>query len=192
MSDHCTCRLGDPKACPIHNPDAEGYDEMRPMTNEERKDADEFLSESMKDNSEVFFTIDNKEYCDEELALSILLKEGALFCGERRYAEYNNDKLIGKTIVVYVVCSDIFAWGCADAEDLPLDELSNFYKMWKTNSKWGTAKWCCFRRKEKPQHPVAEAMKNDGSWDDEMEKLSENHYDAYCKSSARRADHLNH
>ena len=115
------------------------------------------------------------------MALSILLKEDILFCNERRYAEYNNDKLLGSTIVLFVLCNDIFAWGSADSEDLPLNEIQNLYRMWEKDEKWGSAKWCCLRRKEKPQYPVAEAMKKDGSWDDEMEKLPENYYDAYCK-----------
>ncbi len=123
----------------------------------------------------VFFTIDGKEYCNDELALSILLKNDILFCNERRYAEYNNDKLLGSTIVLFVLCNDIFSWGCADAEDLPMNEIPHLYKMWKADEKWGPAKWCCLRRKEKPQYPVAEAMKKDGSWDNAIEKLPENH-----------------
>ena len=84
-------------------------------------------------------------------------------------------------MVIHDLCNDIFAWACADGEDLPLDEVSNLYRMWEKDSKWGSAKWCCYRRKEKPQGPVVEAMKGDGSWDEEMEKLSENHYDSFCR-----------
>ncbi len=133
----------------------------------------------------VFFTINGEEECEYELALSILLKEDIVFCNERRYAEYKTDKIIGTTVVIYVGCSDVFAWGCADAEDLPLKELPNLYKMWEKDPKWGSAKWCCFRRKEKPQGPVVEAMKKHGSWDDDLEKLPENNYDASCKSHPR-------
>ncbi len=140
-------------------------------------------NEEQEDTPEVFFIINGKEECNEELALSILLKNDMLFCNERQYTEYNDKAILGSTIVLFVICNDIFAWGCADAEDLPLSELPNLYKMWEKDPKWGTAKWCCFRRKEKPQGPVAEAMKKHGSWDDELEKLPENYYDAYNKLS---------
>ena len=137
----------------------------------------------MKNTPRIFYTIDGKEYCNEELALSILLKDDILFCNDRQYVEFKDPTIIrGETIVLFVLCNDIFAWGLADGEDLPLGEVGNLYRMYEQDPKWGTAKWCCFRRKEKPQYPVAEAMKRDGSWDNEMEKLSENHYDAYCKS----------
>jgi len=136
----------------------------------------------MENNSvnKVFYVVNDKEYCDEELALSILLKEGILFCNERRYAEYNKDTLLGSTIVLYVICNDIFAWGCADAEDLPLTEVPYLYKLWEGDNKWGSVKWCCSRRKEKPQFPIIEAIKKDNSWNEIMENLPENRYDAYC------------
>lgn len=131
---------------------------------------------------EVFYTIDGKEYCNEELALSILLKNDVLFCNDRQYVEFKDPKVIGgSTIVLFVLCNDIFAWGVADEEDLPLNEVGNLYRMYKKDKIWGAAKWCCFRRKQKPQYPVAEAMKKNNSWDDAMEKLQENHYDTYCK-----------
>ena len=125
----------------------------------------------MKDNLNVFYTIEGKEVCDEEVAVSILLKEGILFCGE-----------VGKTITIHVLCNDIFAWGCADSENLPLNEVSNLYKMWKQDSKWGSVKWCCLKRKEKPQFPIVEAMKKNGSWDDMLEQLPPNKYNICCKS----------
>src|ERR1700733_466473 len=30
-----------------------------------------------------------------------------------------------------VTCSDVFAWGCADVEDLPYSELENCFRMWR-------------------------------------------------------------
>jgi len=118
------------------------------------------------------------KYFDEENALSALLKDGILFCNERNYSSTPGGPSEGLTIVLFVICNDIFAWGCADAEDLPISELENLYKMWLKNNKWGSTKWCCIRRKEKPQRPAVELMKKDGAWDDELECLSENRYDA--------------
>ncbi len=87
----------------------------------------------------------------------------------------------GHTIVLFVLCNDIFAWGCADAEDLSLDEVEGVYKMWIKDKIWGPTKWSCLKRKEKPQDPVQKHMKRDGSWDEAMEALPENHYDAILK-----------
>jgi hypothetical protein len=82
---------------------------------------------------------------------------------------------------LYVNCNDIFAWGCSDAEQLPLDEISNLYKLWLENKMWGAAKWCCFKRNEKPQNPVEKEMKAANVWDNQIEKLPNNYYDTKLK-----------
>ena len=78
-----------------------------------------------------------EEFFDEEEALSVLLKNGVLFCNERKYSREKDGKTEGSTIVLFVICNDIFAWACADAEDLPLNELPNLYKMWLNDNVWG-------------------------------------------------------
>jgi hypothetical protein len=60
---------------------------------------------------------------------------------------------------------------------LPLDEVGNLYKMHMADKKWGSTRWACIRRKQKPQRPVADAMKSDGSWDSVMEALPDNYGD---------------
>jgi len=82
------------------------------------------------------------------------------------------------------LCSDIFAWGCADAECVTDEELPDLYAAWKADNKWGAAKWCCLKRNQKPQAPVERDMRADGAWDEAMEALPENRYDA-----ARREYH---
>lgn len=94
--------------------------------------------------------------------------------------------LLGKEIVYYVngklwvLCNDMFAWACADQEELPLtfDAITELWQMWYADQKWGDVKWCCVRRNEQPQEPVIGMMKKAGSWDDVMEALPENKYDA--------------
>jgi len=137
----------------------------------------------------VFFKMsDGEEHCVDELALSILLKEEILFCNERHTAMRpfkTNEKgvILGtdetkpweiseeSTTVLYVNCNDLFYWGTADAESLPNSEIGNLYRMWKANPKWGVDKWCCLRRKLRPQIPIVEMMKKDGFWDEELESL---------------------
>jgi hypothetical protein len=135
----------------------------------------------MIEEEHVFFTIDGKEYCNDELALSILLKNDVLFCNQRYYSQKSDGKSEGSTIVLFVICNDIFAWACADAEDLPCSEIPKLYRMWEKDKIYGPSKWCCVRRNEKPQKPVIECMKKEGVWDDTMEKLPDNSYDLQWK-----------
>jgi hypothetical protein len=102
---------------------------------------------------------------NEHLMLAVLLANERVF--------YLNDKL-------WVFCSDMFAWACADLEELPLTskDITELWQMWYADQKWGDIKWCCIRRNEQPQNPVIEMMKEAGSWDDVMEGLRENQYDA--------------
>lgn len=75
---------------------------------------------------------------------------------------------------MYVNCNDVFAWGCADAEDISLDELKRYQQLSKT--KWGDVKWVCIKRNEKPQYPMIWDMHKDGEWDEQMEALPDNYY----------------
>ena len=102
----------------------------------------------------LYFKIDGKDEPNEESILALLLMNGVLFANER-----------GGTINLYVICNDIFAWACADAEKLPYTEIDNLYKMWRKDTYWGAAKWCILQRKMMPQEPVLEAMKKAGLWD---------------------------
>lgn len=128
-------------------------------------------------------------YFDEELALAELLKEGVVFCNSMDYM-YDNKKA-GHTIVLFVNCNDIFAWALADGEDLPLEELKNLYSMWKEDNRWGPAKWCCKRRNERPQGPVARDMVLSGSWEDWMYDLKENGYDKIMKERVLKGNKTN-
>ena len=120
-----------------------------------------------------FFDIDGVEHCDEEAALSTLLREEKLFCNGRDYLDIDGSSA-GETTVLFVLCNDLFVWGSADAESLPHDEIGNLYKAWEQDKAWGTDKWCCIRRNMKPQKPIEKAMKRAGVWDSVMEALPEN------------------
>ena len=111
-------------------------------------------------------------------ALAQLLKDRVLFPNERQTA-FQGELEEGTTTVLYVNCSDIFVWGCADAENLPNNEIKNLYNFHidPNNKGWGSDKWCCIRRNEQPQRPVIDRMKAEGAWDDVMESLPLNNYD---------------
>jgi len=136
--------------------------------------------------TDVFWTDSNGvEHCDIEAALAILLREEVLFANARRYwsPEWEADpdnpgkmrdsgrgEMAGPTIVLFVNCNDVFGWGCADAEPLPYDEVGNLYRAWSSGP-WGVARWCCLRRRQRPQERVEASMRQAGVWDEAVEAL---------------------
>lgn len=129
------------------------------------------------DDDKVFLKLDDGSiHCVEEKALEILLRDNILFSNEREFLNPDGTKG-GSTVILYVNCNDVFAWACADAEDLPHDEIGNLYKMHKANKRWGATIWCILRRKQKPQKPMEDLMKKDGVWTEGLEKLNENTQD---------------
>ena len=78
-----------------------------------------------------------------------------------------------KTTAMAVDCSDVFAWGCADDEDMNYRDIEAVYGFWKKDPIWGTAVWCMTKRKELPQRPVADRIKKAGIW--ALEDLTKEH-----------------
>ncbi len=109
-------------------------------------------------------------YFDAEQALALLLLNEVVFLGSLWYAEHSPEH-IQEATSVSVLCSDLFAWGCADAEGLPFKELEPFYKMWKADPRWGVSKWCILRRQMRPQPPIIKRMQDAGVWDEAMQAL---------------------
>jgi hypothetical protein len=64
-----------------------------------------------------------------------------------------------------------FIGGCADCESLPISEVRTLYEMHVADPIWGSTKWCCRRRKLRPQKPVEKSMRDANVWDDELEAL---------------------
>lgn len=124
------------------------------------------------DNETPFYEIDGEEFCDHEEALADLLRAGILFVGELKYDRGEHDR--GKTCCLFMLCSDTFAWGGADAEDLPVDQVGPLWKAHKACPKWGSTRWVCSRRGMQPQSPIRRDMKRDGDWDDAMAALDPN------------------
>ena len=106
---------------------------------------------------------------DEHEALISLLNNNVLFFSCFDY--YNKDKKLGATITLHVMCSDIFAWGCADSEDLLYSEIEELYNWWYNDNSWGAIKWCCKKRNMQPQRPVKDIMVRNNVWDDMMQNL---------------------
>lgn len=73
-------------------------------------------------------------------------------------------------ISIAVICNDVFAWGCADAENLLHSDLEVVARAHIKDAKWGIVAWCIKRRRCMPQKPVAEAMIKAGYDLDELVK----------------------
>lgn len=110
-------------------------------------------------------------FFDEDFALSVLLKEGVLFSNYRDY--YWDGKFVGKTIVLFVNCNDLFG-PYADSLDLPESEIENLYKAYLSNNRQNFIIWCCKQRNQQPWFRVKDKMLNAGEWTQELEDLPEN------------------
>lgn len=128
-------------------------------------------------HEQVSCEIDGEEEYFEEWVLAKLLVDDVVFINQRKYLCIDNKTERGDTIVVFMKCNDVFAWGCADAENLGVDEMINLYKLHKADKKWGSVKWVCQKRKSQPQRPIIRNMKKDGAWDNIMEALPKNMFE---------------
>jgi hypothetical protein len=81
-----------------------------------------------------------------------------------------------------VICNDIFAWGCADAEPMAHADVQEVFRRVRTDPRWGAAKWCALKRNERPQAPVVRDMTAAGAWDDEMEALPANTWEVAMRA----------
>lgn len=121
---------------------------------------------------EVFFKVYGEECFNEEEALSQLLHDGVLFCNyyDARHPLYP-DADSNRTVVLFVNCNDLFEYG-ADSEELSSkEELLSLYKLCNENG-YGLEKWVALKRQYRPRPDVEQRMKEDGCWDEELEKLS--------------------
>ena len=140
------------------------------------------------DKSKVYSTYNYKDkdkeeiYFDEDEAILQLLAEGILFCNYRTHS--SDDKKLtndGKTIVLFLNCNDVFAWACADAEDVSsIEELKSLYDYCEKYGAWqGSTIWVCMKRKQKPQRPLEKLLKDNNAWPIEIDELPDNKYDKF-------------
>lgn len=125
-----------------------------------------------------YFDYEGKEEIIHEDALAILLDAGVLFSNSRKYVESFKDEPLKisnqETIVLFVACNDVFAWGCADDEELAFHEVDSLFREWHKDNKYGPIKWVCKKRNLQPQSPLVTQMKDYNVWDAEMEALPRN------------------
>lgn len=122
------------------------------------------------------------EDVDEQIALACLLANGTCIINVIDITHaYNvkDDKKI-YTTAVYVLVSDIFVWGAADAEPIICNDgetpndIIDLYKLQKDIGFFGLVQWVCVRRNIQPQNAIKQDMINLGFWNDIMDKLPPN------------------
>lgn len=117
------------------------------------------------------------EDVSEELALSCLLASGVFFLNNVDISYTYKRNKPEYTTAVYVNASDIFMWGCADAQAIDSSdnespsEIIELYKLWKEHDQWGAVKWLALKRNLQPQSPVIDLMKKANYWDDSLDSL---------------------
>ncbi|MBY0355526.1 MAG: hypothetical protein K2Q12_07325 [Rickettsiales bacterium] len=55
---------------------------------------------------------------------------------------------------LHVNCNDLFGWGCADSEEVELDDLASFQECLTLVPKGGIDLWVCRKRQARPQGAV--------------------------------------
>lgn len=123
---------------------------------------------------------------EKEAALAHLLINDVIFLNSFHYEKTWPEKPRALTALL-VNCNDIFAWACADAQELPFEQIEPLYRMWRKDPIWGSAVWCMIQRNEMPQAPVAKAIKKAGIWDLAALKLGENITDEIIHARIQQA-----
>lgn len=125
---------------------------------------------------------------EDELALAALLMSEVVFTNSHWWQK-DWPEAARKTTSLNVNCNDVFAWGCADAEEMAHEDIETVYDHWQKDPSWGTAIWCMIKRKEMPQRPVQKLIEDGGKWDFnelcKMHGLRANHYDGVSRVIAR-------
>ena len=123
---------------------------------------------------------DGRVFPDEEEMLATLLKENLLLVGCGKYVGDKNE-IQKKTILLMVICSDVFAWGCCDCEEITTEELPELFKLYEQMGHRGITQWVCVKRNEQPQASVVAMIKRDNEWNEVFEGLPPNRYDAIMR-----------
>jgi len=93
---------------------------------------------------------------DEKTAIAEMLRAEDVFLNQAKDPE---------TLCVYALCNDMFAWGCADGQNIPYSEVQNLWMHWQHDKFFGVAVWCARQRGYMFQPPVERDIRKAGIWD---------------------------
>ena len=117
-----------------------------------------------------------KEF-DKDNALAFLLINDVIFTNNHWWEKEWTEEA-KKTTSLNVNCNDIFAWACADSEEINVNEIEELYKLYRENAEYGQFIWCIKKRNMLPQYPIYELIQNETNWDLNKMGLDKN-YDNY-------------
>jgi len=80
--------------------------------------------------------------------------------------------------ILFLGCNDVFAWACADAEPVMMDDLYKIYERVQENEIYGSTVWVCIKRNMQPQPPLKAVMKRKGYWPEIMDTLPKNPFES--------------
>jgi hypothetical protein len=104
-----------------------------------------------------------------EAAAAQLLMDEVVYFAEYRYKPWFDKKNDHDGLVLVMNCGDVFAWGCADHEEIGSEE--ELHELYRYHMQGKSTNWVCKKRNMRPQWPLAKIMIADGRWDDEMQAL---------------------
>jgi len=107
---------------------------------------------------------DGEEEFDYQKGLAVLLIEEKIILNNNWWMK-EWDKEFREMFSINLDCSDVFAWGCADAETFNFDELEDVFNHYEKDNDWGTQIWCIKKRNMLPQEPVFDIIQKEGIWD---------------------------
>ena len=100
---------------------------------------------------------------EDEGALALLLLNEVIFLNSYHWKKEWPEEA-KRTTALCVNCSDVFMWGCADAEPANYEDIEDIYRHWAKDTEWGAAVWCIKKRKYMPQYPVYKDILKAGIW----------------------------
>ena len=79
---------------------------------------------------------------------------------------------IAEGFKLYVVVNDVFAWACADLEEVETyDNAANLFYEVTQNEDFGDIVWACIKRKQLPQQKLIDAMMKEPNGVEAMTKI---------------------
>jgi hypothetical protein len=126
-----------------------------------------------EDNLLIEYEIEGVKYFETETAIATLLIESIIFLNSFHWEEEWNKEAKDK-VSLNVNCSDVFAWGCADAETLDYKDIEDLFNHFKKDNLWGSSVWCIKKRKLMPQKPVYDKIMEIGIWNLDGMELKKN------------------
>lgn len=126
---------------------------------------------------------------DSSGAIAQLIREARVFHNYRRYVVNDfgweppppGTERISEhpTMEVFLNCSDVFAWGASDAEQIRSEsDLKRLVAHLRRDPIYGALKWACQTRNEQPQAPWVRRLKEVDAWTPLLDRLPPNRYDA--------------